>query len=139
MNARMLAGVAAFCLGGCVAQQAPLYEWGTYSHDLLHYAKNPSEERKFSDALLVDVQKAEAVHKVPPGLYAEYGYTLLDLGDARGATDYFGRERDHWPESAPLMSRLIVRINAAPPRAEASATPAAAPISATPAHGGTAQ
>ena len=105
------ASILAVTLAGCVSNNS-LYEWGSYQHDLLAYSKNPGEGKKFASSLSMDIQKAEKAHKVPPGLYAEYGYTLLDSGDSRGAVEYFTKERDHWPESAALMNKLIKRLAA---------------------------
>jgi hypothetical protein len=113
MKRAILLGALALGLSGCVSAPQSLYEWGSYQKDLLRYSKNPGETKKFSDSLLVTIQKAETAHRVPPGLYAEYGYTLLDQGDVNGATSYFVKERDLWPESAELMNRLIGRLNKA--------------------------
>ena len=113
MKRGILAGLIVLSLSGCATNQS-LYEWGGYQHDLLKYSKNPGETKKFSEALMVDIQKAEAGHKVPPGLYAEYGYTLLDAGDVNGAVTYFGKERDRWPESAMLMNKVIGKLTKAP-------------------------
>ena len=111
MKNGVLAGALVLSLAGCASAPQTLYTWGSYQRDLLKYSKNPTETKQFSQALLVDIQKAEAGRGVPPGLYAEYGYTLLDLGDVPGASVYFAKERDRWPESAELMNRLIARVN----------------------------
>jgi len=47
---------------------------------------------------------------VPPGLYAEYGYALLELGDEQAALAYFAKEQETWPESAYLMTKVISRL-----------------------------
>ena len=112
MKRGILVGALALALGACASNQS-MYEWGSYQHDLLSYSKNPTEGKKFSAALAVNLEKAEAAHKVPPGMYAEYGYTLLDAGDAKGAVVYFGKERDRWPESVTLMNKVIDRLNKA--------------------------
>ena len=109
MKRGIVIGASALALGACAANQ-PMYEWGSYQHDLLSYSKNPTEGKKFSAALAVNLQKAEADHRVPPGMYAEYGYTLLDAGDVTGAISYFTKERDRWPESALLMNKVIGRL-----------------------------
>ena len=111
MKRGMLVGLAVLSLGGCVTANPPLYEWGTYQRDLLSYSKNPGETKKFSAALLANIQTAEAAHKVPPGMYAESVYTLLDAGDGAGAVTYFAKERQAWPESAALMDKIIAKLS----------------------------
>jgi len=101
--ALMLIGVAA-----CGPQ--PMYEWHGYNYELKKYYKNPDEHQKFADALREDIEAAEETGKVPPGLYAEYGYMMLTLNRNNEAITYFRKERDKWPEAAPLMDKVIVRL-----------------------------
>lgn len=97
--------------GACVSGPKPLYQWGDYQPALLSYAKNPQETQKFADRIKVDIAKAEIKDAVPPGLYAEYGYALLELNNPSGAVEFFGKERAKWPESSFLMTRLIDRLS----------------------------
>ena len=76
----------------------------------MSYYKNPGELEKFAERLLEDIEKAETSGRMPPGLYAEYGYAMLEMGDARTAIVYFQKERDLWPESAFLMEAVIRRL-----------------------------
>lgn len=87
-----------------------LYEWDKYSYELKSYYKNPDEHNKFTDELYQDIQVAEEKGKVPPGLYAEYGYMLLGQNNVSGAISYFRKERNRWPESAYLMDKVISRL-----------------------------
>jgi len=86
------------------------YEWGDYNKALLSYYKNPQEVAEFSEKLRESVEEAEGAGKVPPGLYAEYGYALLELGDEQAALAYFAKEQETWPESAYLMTKVISRL-----------------------------
>lgn len=103
---------AMFALAGCA--QRPIYEWGSYSQSLLDYAKNPQETRQFADRLRKDIDKAERTRRVPPGMYAELGFVLVEMGEDREAITWFAKERERWPESAVLMTRLIDRLSGAP-------------------------
>lgn len=102
---------SALLLGACGGGNA-LYTWGSYPGALLSYSKNPDQAAKFSAAIEGTLRKAEAKRKVPPGLYAEYGYMLLDKGERDGAIIYFAKERDLWPESRVLMTKVITRLSA---------------------------
>jgi len=88
-----------------------MYSWGSYSGSLLNYYKNPQEVEEFSTKLRETIDKAEAAGgKVPPGVYAEYGYTLLEQGDEDGAAFWFSKESEAWPESAYLMQSVTSRM-----------------------------
>ena len=61
---------------------------------------------------------------MPPGIYAEYGYLLLQQGKSNEAIDLFKREETHWPESKIFMDRMI-KVTSVP--AAASSTKSASP------------
>lgn len=110
MKIRNLILVPVLLLAGC-SNNKTLYEWSNYPSSLLSYYKSPGELAEFEKKLAAIIEKGEASGRVPPGMYAEYGYVLLESGNATEALVYFGRERDRWPESAPLMNNLIARIS----------------------------
>jgi hypothetical protein len=87
-----------------------LYEWGDYSKSLLVYSKNPEQRQRFADSLIATISKSEKSNKVPPGLYAEYGYLLIELERPQDAVIYFGKEKNRWPESAALMDKIILKL-----------------------------
>ncbi|OPZ58697.1 MAG: hypothetical protein BWY87_01341 [Deltaproteobacteria bacterium ADurb.Bin510] len=91
-------------LTGCAGQR---YEWGGYEDTLYRHYRRPAEAAEFTTRLGDDLHRAETSGKVPPGLYAEYGYALYEAGRYAEAQDYFKRESDLWPESRVLMARLI--------------------------------
>lgn len=90
---------------GCASNNS-LYEWGSYQPALVNYTKD-SDAPRFEAELRDSIAKAEAKDRVPPGLYAELGYLLYQRGEAVEAATFFGREREAFPESATLMSKLI--------------------------------
>jgi|JI10StandDraft_1071094.scaffolds.fasta_scaffold312693_3 hypothetical protein len=102
--------MSALFLGACSTPKT-MYDWGNYSSALLVYSQNPQATKAFADKLAVDIEKAEAKNRVPPGMYAEYGYAMLELNQDQQALAYFAKERDKWPESAMLMNGLIARVN----------------------------
>lgn len=116
----------AAALAGCGGQK-PLYSWGDYPSALLSYSKNPDQRDKFAEKLEEVIRKSEAKKNVPPGIYAEYGYVLLEKGNTVDAIAYFGKERDHWPESSAFMTKIITKLSTrASEQAPSSSTGASA-------------
>lgn len=83
------------------------YYWGDYTNSLHSFYVDPKAEPNYEKAL-ADVTSAEANgRKVPPGLYAEYGYAQLSHGNVDKAVEMFEREKRTWPESAVFMDKAI--------------------------------
>lgn len=109
MTVRLSLLASLLLLSACA--QPGLYDWNGYDRDLREYYKDPTEVRAFAAQLKESIDKIEDESRVPPGLYAEYGYALLQLEQPDQAIEYFERERARWPESAALMDRLIGRLS----------------------------
>jgi len=72
-----------------------------------HYA-NPQDSERYLERLGQIVQRAEVEKdKVPPGLYAEYGYALFEAGRLDEALTYYRKEREEWEESRVFMDKMI--------------------------------
>ena len=102
----LLLGITLVYVAGCGPKT--MYQWGSYEKDLLKYYKHPESLQKFREHL--DKQITRSVEKgkrVPPGLFAELGYLHYKAGDSKMAAEYFAKEKEHWPESATLMDRMI--------------------------------
>ena len=73
-----------------------------------HPIKDPTKVTELFNTLEAVVKGAGATHApVAPGIYAEFGYLLLQQGKASEATQAFQQEKQHWPESAVFMDRMI--------------------------------
>jgi len=57
---------------------------------------------------LTEIQQRNG--RVPPGLFADYGFLLYLRGDGGGAVRAFESEKRLFPEAAPLMDTLITRV-----------------------------
>ncbi len=102
----LAAGLAASLLTGCVAP--PRYNWGDYEQSMYSYYRDPAKSAEFAASLQKTIDTAEQVHGiVPPGVYAEYGYLLLQQGKAKDAGAYFAKEKAKWPESTYLMDSMM--------------------------------
>lgn len=93
-------------LSACASPR--LYEWGGYEPSLYKLMKNPQDVQKYGEKLLSTIERGESSGKVPPGLYAEYGYVLVQLNKPQEAIAFFEKEKTHWPESSVFMNKMII-------------------------------
>ncbi len=85
-----------------------MYHWGAYDSALYGHYRKPAEREAWVEALKTAILEAEREgRRVPPGLYAEYGYALLEEGKSKEAVTYFEKEKEKWPESTLLMQKMI--------------------------------
>jgi hypothetical protein len=92
-------------LAGCGGHT--LYEWRGYENKLYDHYKNPAQQQEFTEAMKEVVLGAEAEGRVPPGIYAEYGFLLFEQGNSAAAIQYYKKEAARWPESEMLMEKMI--------------------------------
>lgn len=102
------------CLGvllaltGCVTTAPAKYSWGNYENSLYSYYKDSTKSGDYEAELVSVISDSEATAKpVAPGLYAEYGFLLLQEGKSKDAIAQFEKEKAKWPESTYLMNNLI--------------------------------
>jgi hypothetical protein len=97
----------ALCAGGC-AGPTSYYHWGRYNETLYAHYRAPQQREAWIEGLKTTILEAEqADRKMPPGVYAEYGYALFEEGLTAEAIVYFQKEKALWPESRFLMDKLI--------------------------------
>jgi len=108
------AAVLATGMQGCAKKQTH-YHWGSYDEDLYASYKNPQAHQAFVASLKTIILDSERLGvKVPPGIYAEYGYALYEEGSTADAILYFKKERDLWPESRGFMEKMITNAQRLP-------------------------
>ncbi|NVJ91982.1 MAG: DUF4810 domain-containing protein [Methylocystaceae bacterium] len=94
-------------LGACV-QNPDIYNWGNYEKTMLEYYKDPSQIDAFEAELLSLIDQAGTdKNRLPPGIYAEYGYLQMKKGATDTAIKFFELEKQTWPESKLLMETMI--------------------------------
>lgn len=93
-------------LTGCVTNQSK-YSWGKYDQSLYDYYKHPDDAADYMFALHAAIEDASVERPVAPGIYAEYGYMLMQQENYDAAARYFEKEKAAWPESAQFMDRMI--------------------------------
>jgi hypothetical protein len=96
-----------------VAACAPTskYNWGNYSPALVAMDENATMAPSYEKALARIVNNPAG--KVPPGIFAEYGYVLQQKDDVKGAVAMYAREKAAWPESATLMDKMTESLQSA--------------------------
>lgn len=106
MNPKLIILLLIMALGfsGCATTK---YQWGDYENALYRHYKRPSEIENMAENLSKIISVGEIQGKVPPGIYAEYGYILNALGKPREAVIYFKKEKDTWPEARIFMDKMI--------------------------------
>ena len=98
--------IAASYAAGCAPRTA--YLWGDYDSALYAHYANPQNSERYLERLGQIVQKAEVEKdRMPPGLYAEYGYALFEAGRLDEAITYYKMEREEWEESRVFMDKMI--------------------------------
>lgn len=105
----MMALCFIICIGGCAPPT--LYYWGNYENYLYEINMNSDPEGAFNilAEAVSNVENKQGI-KLAPGLYAEYGFMLYQKGRIDEAAQYFKKESEAFPESSPLMEKLIARI-----------------------------
>lgn len=105
------AGIAV--LAGCAAKPVTLYMWESFP--LQQYNVLLRENASADDqihAMEEHANKARANNAaLPPGFRAHLGMLELQLGHAQRARELFESEKTAFPESAPYMDRLLVKLN----------------------------
>lgn len=96
-------------LGACAPKT--VYNWGDYENRLYAYYKNPEAMEALMKALDSAITEGEKDSRIPPGLYAEYGFLLLEKEQRGEAVIYFNKEKSTWPESTVLMDKMISAAN----------------------------
>lgn len=111
---------------GCATSQTS-YRWGNYDSALYALYQNPQDQQAFVASLKTIILESErSGTKIPPGIYAEYGFALYEEGRTSDAIAYFQREADAWPASRVFMEKMIANAQRQPKPGPAPAGPAGA-------------
>jgi hypothetical protein len=122
--ARLAAALAALACAACQAPTA-LYHWNGYDDALYRHYRQPQDREAYVASLRATIDGArEKGQRVPPGIYAEYGYALYEEGRAQEAIPWFELEARDWPESRILMQKMIRNAGLKAPRPPGAPAPA---------------
>ncbi len=110
---RLLVWLLPPLLAAC-ATTRPKYDWGGYEDALHGYYKDATRQPQLAAELAMTIAACEASGKpVPPGLYAEHGYLLMQSGRKPEAAALFRKEKQRWPESSTLMDLMLRSVEPA--------------------------
>lgn len=95
-------------LASCTSTK-PLYSWGKYEISSYNYLKNNDE--KSSQELIKNYKAIITKQKgsrqvVPPGIYADYGFILLQSGKTEEGNAMIEKEIALYPESKIFIDRI---------------------------------
>ena len=111
MRSTLLIAASCLIISSCASTR--LYNWGSYEQDLFNYYERPETQEVLIAELEENLQKqAQQGNKPAPGLYAELATLYLEKNDTGTAISYYRKEYDAWPESRPLMQKLIKNLEA---------------------------
>lgn len=99
-------------LSAC-ATPTSLYSWSNYSTLSHNYLKNSDEEsaNKLFDGYQEVINNQKGTRgAVPPGIYADYAFLLLENGQIERAREMLNKEITLYPESKVFIEHILKMI-----------------------------
>lgn len=109
MRKIILTTITTVLLSSCSAP-TNLYTWSKYENSSYNYLKNSNEK---SNANLEEeykkiIKKQKGTRGiVPPGVYADYGFFLLQSNRVEEGKEILNKEMDLYPESKIFIGKII--------------------------------
>ncbi|MGB3344408.1 MAG: DUF4810 domain-containing protein [Aequorivita sp.] len=109
MKKSIFLAISIVILTSCAGKKA-LYTWDKYEVSSYNYLKNSNE--KSTQELIKTYQRIIKKQKgtrrvVPPGIYADYGYLLIQANQTEEGTAMLLKEIELYPESQVFIDRII--------------------------------
>jgi hypothetical protein len=104
--------ISLFLLCSCISQQK-LYSWGKYQTTSYNYLKNNDEKstQELIKTYQVIIAKQSGTRNVvPPGIYADYGFLLLQLNKTTEGKEMLLKEIALYPESKVFIDRILKKL-----------------------------
>ncbi len=103
---------AVMMIVSCTAPKT-LYSWSNYSITSYNYLKNMDDKSK--DDLLATYKKiidkqTGTRQTVPPGVYADYGFLLIQTGKTEEGVKMLKMEATLYPESSIFVSQILKKF-----------------------------
>ncbi|MDP4209819.1 MAG: DUF4810 domain-containing protein [Bacteroidota bacterium] len=100
-------------LASCQNQKS-LYSWSKYETTSYDFLKNKDEKstQKLIESYQAIIEKQEGSRKVvPPGIYADYGFILIQSGKAEQGKAMLQKEVAIYPESKVFVERILKMLD----------------------------
>lgn len=103
--------LSVFLLCSCASPK--LYSWGKYQTTSYNYLKN-NDEKSTQELVktyqnIIDKQTGTR-GVVPPGVYADYGFLLLQINKSSEGKKMLAKEIELYPESKVFIDRILKKI-----------------------------
>lgn len=114
-SAVLLAGMLSSCISAKKKdQEQTAYNWDDYSDVTYTYVRQKDKDSRAellaSYERIIESQKDTMTGRVPPGVYADYGYMLVEQGMEAEGVAYLRKEMELYSMSEPFLSKIIQRI-----------------------------
>jgi len=104
--------ISLFLLCSCTTQQK-LYSWDKYQTTSYNYLKN-SDDKSTQDLIktyqVIIAKQTGTRSVVPPGIYADYGFLLLQLNKTVEGKEMLLKEISLYPESKVFIDRILNKL-----------------------------
>lgn len=113
----ILTAVMLLCLMSCASdpKNVQLYKWYDYENASYKYLKNADD--KSLENLIKTYEKiiygsdGGYLNQVPPGVYADYGFFLMQMGDYDRGYEMIEREMELYPQSVYFLDSFLGGID----------------------------
>ncbi|WP_395050770.1 DUF4810 domain-containing protein [Flavobacterium sp.] len=109
MRKLILTSIAALVLASCSAP-TKLYTWSKYETSSYNFLKNRNDKTNanLEEEYKKIINKQKGIRGVvPPGVYADYGFLLLQSNKIEEGRSMLQKEMDLYPESKIFMDRIL--------------------------------
>jgi hypothetical protein len=113
MKKLVIISISVFLLISCTTQK-PLYSWDKYGTTSYNYIKNSDEKstKELMETYKKIIENQRGTRKiVPPGIYADYGFLLLQANKTEEGKAMLLKEVELYPESKIFIDRILKMIN----------------------------
>lgn len=112
VNAAKIIAMSAMVLFAMSCGTTQLYSWYDYQTDYYYYLKNADEnsQKKLAETYEKIIEKQKEIRGVvPPGIYADYGWLLLQDNKIEEGKAMLAKEIELYPESETFVGSILKR------------------------------
>lgn len=94
----------------------PSYQWSQYPGQYYFYLEDQGEktvEERATELLKITeklIEAGEKEQKVPPGLYAEHAFLLMQIKEYENSKLFYQKEIKAWPESRYFIEKMMANL-----------------------------